>query len=112
MAPKVRSKLEAVGPLLGDLLERLGLDRRLREFRAVEVWNEQVGEAIAENARPVGIRNGVLFVEVSSSVWMQELVLLRDEIVERLNRELGESIVRRIVLTAERDVASHGEEKE
>ena len=107
-----RSKLEAVGPLLTGVLEGLGLDRRLREFQAVEVWNSVVGEVIAENTRPVAMREGVLFVEVASSVWMQELVLLRDEIVERLNQQLGENIVRRIVLAAERDAASHGEEKE
>ncbi len=107
-----RSKLEPVGPLLGDLLEGLGLDRRLREFKAVEVWNAVVGETIAENTRPVGIRDGVLFVEVTSSVWMQELVLLRDDIAERLNEQLGEKLVRRIVLTAERDATPQGEEKE
>ena len=107
-----RSRLEAVGPLLSDVLQGLGLDRRLREFKAVEIWDAVVGETIAQNTRPIGIREGVLFVEVASSVWMQELVLLRDDIVERLNRELGETRVRRIVLTAERDAASHGEEKE
>ena len=112
MEHRARNKLEPVGPVLGNLLRGLGLDQRLREFRAIEVWKAQVGETIAENTRPVGIRNGVLFVEVSSSVWMQELVLLRGEIIERLNQELGETIVRRIVLTAERDAASHGEDKE
>jgi len=112
MTRRSRSKLEPVGPVLGDLLEGLGLEHRLREFRAVEIWDATVGELVAQRTRPVGIRDGVLFVEVSSSVWMQELVLLRDEIVERLNEKLGQPIVRRIVLTAERDAASYGEEKE
>jgi predicted nucleic acid-binding Zn ribbon protein len=112
MRERPRGKLEALGSVLGDVLRGLGLDRRMREFRAVEVWNGIVGETIAQNTRPVGIRDGVLFVEVASSVWMQELVLLRGDIAARLNEELGETIVRRIVLTAERDTASHGEEKE
>ena len=106
MTRRPRSKLEAVGPVLGDLLEGLGLEHRMREFRAVEIWEATVGEPVAQRTRPVGIRDGVLFVEVSSSVWMQELVLLRDEIVERLNANLGETIVRRIVLTAERNAGS------
>lgn len=112
MQKRPRSKLESAGAVLGDVLRGLGLDRRMREFRAVEVWNEVVGEVIARNTRPVGIREGVLFVEVASSVWMQELVMLRGDIAERLNAELGEKIVRRIVLSAERDVASRSEERE
>ena len=97
-----RSKLEPLGPLVGDLLEGLGLDKRLREFRAVEAWEEAVGKTVSEHATPTGIREGVLFVEVDSSVWMQELSLLRESIVERLNAALGAPLVRRIVLSLER----------
>ncbi|UCE02331.1 MAG: DUF721 domain-containing protein [Candidatus Latescibacterota bacterium] len=100
--PRQRGKLEPVGPLLGELLHGLGLDTRLREFRAVEVWDEVVGATIAAHAHAVAIREGVLFVEVESSVWTQELGLLREQIVEQLNANLGAKIVRRIVLTLER----------
>jgi len=87
---------------VGRLLEGLGLDKRLREFRALEAWEEAVGPAVAMHAEPTGIRDGVLFVEVDSSVWMQELSLLRESIVERLNAALGAPMVRRIVLSLER----------
>jgi predicted nucleic acid-binding Zn ribbon protein len=97
-----RGKLEPLGPLVGKLLEGLGLDKRLREFRAVEAWEEAVGKTVSEHATPTGIREGVLFVEVDSSVWMQELSLLRESIVERLNAALGVPLVRRIVLSLER----------
>ena len=110
-----RGKLEPVGSLVGDLLRRLGLDRRLREHQAVTAWEEVVGEAIAQHARSVEIRNGVLFVEVDSSVWMQELGLLRESIVARLNAHLGAALVGRVVLTMEREPQGfphRGEENE
>jgi len=91
--------LEPVGPLLQRLLARLGLDRRLEEYRAVEAWPEVVGPVIAAQTRAVGVREGVLFVDVASSVWMQELSVLRDSIAERLNARLGAPRVRKIVLS-------------
>ena len=103
-----RGKLEPVGSLVGALLQSLGLDRRLREQRAVAAWDAVVGAAIAQHARATGIRAGVLFVEVDSSVWMQELGLLRESIAARLNAHIDAPIVRRIVLTVERAPTEHG----
>lgn len=110
-----RGKLEPVGSLVERLLHSLGLDHRLREHQAITVWEDVVGEAIAQHARPVEIRNGVLFVEVDSSVWMQELGLLRESIAARLNAHLGAALVGRVVLTVEREPRAfphRGEEHE
>jgi predicted nucleic acid-binding Zn ribbon protein len=104
MRPKrAAGPLEPVGPLLQRLLRRLGLDRRLEEYRAVETWPEVVGPVIAAQTKAVSVREGVLFVDVASSVWMQELGMLRDSIVERLNARLGGPRVRKIVLSIARE---------
>jgi predicted nucleic acid-binding Zn ribbon protein len=111
-----RGPLEPVGPLVTRLLRQLGLERRLEEFRAVELWPEVVGPAIAAQARAVSVRDGVLFVDVASNVWMQELGLLRGSITERLNARLGAPLVRKVVLSMERhprsDAPGPGEEEE
>jgi len=99
---RTQGKLEPVGSLVGHLLQGLGLEKRLREYRAVQAWAATVGPAVAAHARATAIQDGVLFVEVDASVWMQELSLLRESIVERLNAALGAPLVRRIVLSAER----------
>ena len=69
-----------------------------------------MGEKIAANTRATAIRNGVLYVDVSSSVWMQELGLLRDRIAEQLNEHLGTDVVQRIVLSMYRGNVCKGNE--
>lgn len=101
-APRTPSKLEPVGPVLGELLRGLGLAARLAEYRAVSAWAATVGPVVAAHAQATSIQDGVLFVEVDSSVWLQELGLLRESIIERLNAGLGSPCVRRIVLGAKR----------
>ena len=97
-----RGPLEPVGPMVLRVLRGLGLERRLDEQRAVQAWAEVVGPAIAAQAQASEIRDGVLSVDVATNVWMQELGLLREGIVDRLNAHLGGVVVRKIVLSIDR----------
>jgi len=49
--------------------------------------------AIAAASRPVAERAGVLTVACEAAVWAQELELMGEELVVRLNRELGEESI-------------------
>ena len=42
------------------------------------------------------INKGTLFVEVSNSTWRQELQFQKKDIIEKLNKEIKEKIVREI----------------
>ncbi len=54
-------------------------------------WESLVGEEIAAHCRPVGMKAGVLFADVDSSVWCQQLQLRTPEILAALRRGLGEA---------------------
>jgi predicted nucleic acid-binding Zn ribbon protein len=68
------------------LAHRLAPETVLAEAQAA--WSDTVGEAIAERSRPVAERAGVLTISCESSVWAQELDLMGDAILERLNERL------------------------
>jgi predicted nucleic acid-binding Zn ribbon protein len=59
-------------------------------------WREAVGEAIAAQATPTSERGGVLTVSCSASVWAQELDLMSETIVERLNERLEAGRITRL----------------
>jgi len=61
-----------------------------------KVWNDVVGPAIAQNARPSWIHNGRLRVRVSGPIWLQELEFAAETIRDRLNTALGRPAVERI----------------
>jgi hypothetical protein len=86
----------AAGSLLRQLLGQWGLDRKLREYRAWELWDEVVGPQIAARARPAKLRDGVLEVVVDQAVWMQQLQLMKPKILSSLNARLGEVLIRDI----------------
>ena len=91
--------VEAVGGVLGRVLEDLGLSREMTGWRAVGDWPALVGPRIARHTRAVAFRDGTLHVEVEGSAWMQELGYLKKELVQRINLELGGEHVRDVRFT-------------
>ncbi len=89
-------QLERVGDVLNHSLKRLDLTPRLDEYGVWPIWNDVVGTAIANNAQPEKIRNGTLFVKVTSPVWLQQLQFMKEMITEKLNQRLKNEVVKTI----------------
>ena len=103
MAKRTRMRFpEPLSTILQDGLKGLGLAERLREADIWRIWPEVVGPAISSRARPLRIINGILTVAVSSGPWMQELTFLKGMIREKLNGQLGATVVKDIVLKSGR----------
>lgn len=88
--------LSPAGKVLGEVLSRLGLERRWKEHNLLSKWASVVGTQVAAATRTEGIRDGVLIVLCKSSAWANELSLYKDQIVARLNAIAGEQLVRDI----------------
>lgn len=56
---------------------------------AVQVaWPEAVGRQIAGVSRPISERHGIVTVHCSDAIWAEELTLMRETLLERLNSAL------------------------
>ena len=66
------------------------------EQRLLEVWQKAVGPQISVQTRPDRLKRNTLFVKVSSSVWMQQLHILKQEIIEKINQLLGKELIKNI----------------
>lgn len=91
-----------IGNLLNDVLQQYGLMQRLKEFQAVEAWPEAVGEHIAKITQAREVRDGCLYVEIKSndyttSAWRNELYFMKADIVQKLNRKVGQNLVHDIM---------------
>lgn len=91
-------KAAPVGRLIEGLLKSKGLDGKLKEFRTWLVWDEAVGPQIAARARPIRIRDGILEVRVAHPVWMQQLQLLKPQLLKKINARLEGASIKDIFL--------------
>jgi predicted nucleic acid-binding Zn ribbon protein len=81
-------------PLAGALSELAGrIAPATRLARIQEIWPAAAGATIAAAARPVAERDGVLTVLCEAAVWAQELDLMADQIVDRVNAALSDDAI-------------------
>ncbi len=86
-----------VGDVLPRVTKDLRMDQRRAEVEVVKVWNSLLEPDIVAHAQPAGVRNGTLFVNVDSSVWLSEIVRYRrKEILDRLKHSFGPNLIQRI----------------
>jgi len=78
-----------LGNILKSYCNREGLNRRMTEQRLLDVWEEAVGEGVAQRTEPIRIKNRVLFLKVTNSVWMQQLQFMKELIIKKLHEKTG-----------------------
>jgi len=85
-----RTRPVAVSEALEGYLKRTGLARRVGQAQVIPDWPSLVGPPIAAVATPESVTpDGVLFVRVATSAWMNELQLMTPDIMARINAGRG-----------------------
>ena len=90
---KQKAKFEHIGSVLVDVLKAYRKDADEELVQIWQMWDDIVGEVIAQNARPAAIKGKLLLVHVSSSTWIHQLQFLKEEMIAKLNKTLGKTAV-------------------
>jgi predicted nucleic acid-binding Zn ribbon protein len=105
---KRRRMVEAGPKTLGYLLNSYfakggtpGAIERIEEARALLAWEHYVGPAAAQVSRALRIRNGALTVIVKDPMWMQQLSLLKHEILKKYHKDFPRLIIKTIFFTGQ-----------
>lgn len=78
-------KIIRIDSLFAELFKKRQWDKRLALHAVFRNWPQVVGQEIAERTEPQVIRGTVLWIAVSDSVWMQQLHLQKQALLERVN---------------------------
>ena len=96
MSKTTNISIKPIGLAINELVNVLGIQKKLQEYDAVVYWEGVVGERIAQMTTATRIIQGVLFVHVKTSTWRNELTLRKKEIIDKLNNVIGIDIVKDI----------------
>ncbi len=88
---------------LGDLVQEAirSSDRgsaMLRRAYVLGLWEDVVGKSMAARTQQIFLKDKKLFVELSSSVARGELLMLRNDIVRRINEKAQTEMVTELIL--------------
>ena len=82
-----------VGASLADVSRRFGLAAPAVLGAIFTDWEVVVGATLARHVRPVGLRNGVLMLDVDEPGWATELRFLHDDVIRRIVEVAGPGTV-------------------
>lgn len=91
-----QSRLQSIGEILYTALKRRGMAAKLEENAVLKFWPQAVGRQISSQTQPDSLRNGMLFIKTTSSVWVQQLHFMKEEIREKLNELAGKDVIKDI----------------
>lgn len=87
---KEKIKFVHIGSILEDVLKNY---RREMNLELLQVWDQIVGDVIAQNAKPAAFKGRILLVHVTSSTWIHQLQFLKKEMIAKLNNALGKTLI-------------------
>lgn len=83
---------------IGNIIEKFFLEKGLTDIlqqqKIIHHWNEIVGEKISDQSRAESIENGILRVRVKDSVWINHLLLLKPQIIMKINTYVKKNIIK------------------
>ncbi len=82
---------------LEQMLRGYKIKRRFDETAVVAHWPDLVGKAVANRTKELYIHDRKLYLRIESSVIKNELLLMRTQIIEKINSEAGDELITDIV---------------
>ena len=92
-----RAKAETLDDILGRLVRQQGLETPLNEYRLKAAWGDVAGRVVEQYTSSVQIYNQVLYVKLSSPALRANLMMVKTDLITRLNEHVGAQVIVNIV---------------
>ncbi|MDP2889610.1 MAG: DUF721 domain-containing protein [Bacteroidota bacterium] len=92
-----KNNTQSISDVLRSYTRENKLDRKLNELDLIKSWETVMGKTVARYTGNLYIQNSTLFVETTSPIVRNELLMMREDIRIRLNEVVGEELIKTIV---------------
>ena len=79
------------------LVRAYRLQGKLNEVTVVSSWERVMGKAVALKTKEVFVKQGRLFVRLTSAPLKHELLMAKSRVAEMINAEVGEEVVKEVI---------------
>jgi predicted nucleic acid-binding Zn ribbon protein len=79
------------------MLQVYKIKRRYDETGIITAWPQMVGKSVANRTKEIYIHDKKLFLRIESSVIKNELIIMRKQIIDKINNEAKVILVEEII---------------
>lgn len=88
-----RREVKSVADVLQQLLREEGLETPLQQKRLIDSWETVTERIVARYTTEKFIQNQTLYVKIVNPALRQDLAMMRQQLVKRLNEQVGSFII-------------------
>jgi predicted nucleic acid-binding Zn ribbon protein len=93
-----RSNTQTIAEVIHEYIDALKIRRKLKESRIERQWEELLGQKAASLTKKIYVKNSILYVQVNSSALSNEILMMRETLIKKINEKAGEELIIKIVL--------------
>jgi predicted nucleic acid-binding Zn ribbon protein len=93
-----RSKTISIAEALSDYIKEMNFEGKLNEVGVINSWESIVGKSISIHTKKLYIKSGVLYVHLNSPVVRNELHMLKQPLMRKINEKAGSKVINDIIL--------------
>lgn len=90
--------MKTIKEALENFFSRHDDNKQLAQVRIRSLWATEMGNLINKETEQLNFSNGKLFVKINNSIIRNELKYSKEVIIKNLNAQLGNNIIKEIVL--------------
>lgn len=87
-----------IGDVLKQFIQKNKLEKGLDAVDVKQAWINLMGAGVNNYTQEVTLKNGVLYVWLTSAVLREELLYGKQKIIKMMNEEVGKIVVNDLVL--------------
>jgi len=92
-----KREAQSLSEILGESLKNLQIDGKIHETRIMDAWSDVVGPIITAHTTNKYMSRRVLYVHMDTPIIRSELQMMRQSLVEKLNKAAGAETIKDIV---------------
>jgi predicted nucleic acid-binding Zn ribbon protein len=93
-----KSNTQPLKEVINEYINALKQNPKIKETILINSWKKVVGKIAGNATKNIYIKDRKLIVFIQSSIIRSELLLIKDVIISRLNKEAGTNMIDDIIL--------------
>jgi len=89
---------QTIADAIKQMFHNYRLEDKVAEVRIRNMWPDVMGPAIRQHTGEIYFNKGVVTVFIQSAPLRQDLHFSREQIMQRINDELGERLVKEVII--------------
>ena len=93
-----RVETVSIAELVREFINKNNLANGLDEARMPEIWKDVAGSYVFNATKSLSVSNNKLFLSINSAIIRNEIMLIKSELIKRINDKTGHHFIRDIII--------------